>query len=177
MEFVCPDPNATVRAANVKATLDAFKLIPRVGRELVTRHQLSLDDLTPEKFVPVQRWLDALKEIQATVGANVLRQVGAGIVENADFPPVFDSVEAVLLALDTIYYLNHRGDVGHYRPQQQEDKSVVIRCETPYPRQFELGLVEGICRNKKRAGATYVVEFADGPPNANLTCTLTVRRR
>lgn len=60
MEFRCPDPMATVRAANVKATLDAFKLVPDVGRRLIERYQLKLDDLRPDKTVPCRigltRW-------------------------------------------------------------------------------------------------------------------------
>src|SRR5580658_5385867 len=108
MEFRCPDPNATVRAANVRATLDAFKLVPSMGNRLVEKHRLPPDDLRPNNLVPVQRWLDALAEIQSVIGNEVVRGMGAAIIENADFPPQFNSVESVLLALDDIYHLNHR---------------------------------------------------------------------
>src|SRR5438067_3384954 len=121
MEFVCDDPSAMVRAANVRATLDAFKLLPSLGQRLVDRHQLNLDDLRPEKFVPVQRWLDMLKDIQAEIGPNVVRRVGAQIIENAEFPPTFPTVESILEALDAIYYLNHVGKVGHYRVSRRKD--------------------------------------------------------
>jgi hypothetical protein len=80
MEFRCPDPSATVRAANVKATLDAFKLVPSVGNRLIEKHKLRLDDLRPDNLVPVQRWLDALAEIQSVIGHEVLRSVGAAII-------------------------------------------------------------------------------------------------
>jgi hypothetical protein len=176
MEFFCPDPRATVRAANVRATLDAFFLVPAVGERLIARHRLDVTDLTPDKFVPVQRWLDALKEIQETVGNGVVRHVGTRIIENADFPPHLANVETILAQLDDIYRLNHRGDVGRYVCERVDDQ-FVIRCETPYPRHFEWGLVEGICRNTKRSDGRYVVTFTDGPTQGPLTCTLTVRRR
>jgi hypothetical protein len=178
MEFVCPDPNAIVRAANVRATLDAFRLVPSVGKRIVEGHQLNLADLRPDNFVPVQRWLDMLKDIQLEVGTGVVQEVGARIIENAEFPPHFDTVEAVLLALDDIYHLNHRGEVGHYVASRRGDGAVVVRCETPYPRHFERGLVEGICRNARVArGHAYQVDYDDGPLHGSLTCTLTVRRR
>jgi len=177
MEFKCPDPTATVRAANVRATLDAFRLLPSLGKRIVERHQLNVSDLRPENFVLVQRWLDALKDIQTEVGGGVVREVGARIIENAHFPPELDRVETVLQALDEIYHMNHKGEVGHYRTSRLADGSIVVRCETPYPRQFERGLIEGICRNKLSKGRNYRIDYADGPPGGELTCTLTVRVR
>ncbi len=176
MEFICPDPNAMVRAANVRATLDAFRISPSLGRQIVERHSVALQDLTADKLIPVQRWLNALREIQDEVGPTVVRQVGAHVVENAAFPPNFSTVEAVLDALDTIYYLNHVGDVGHYYTARRANGVIVVRCETPYPRQFERGLIEGICRRMGGASPP-LVEYKEGPPFGNLTCTLTVSRR
>jgi hypothetical protein len=174
MEFICSDPRAVVRAANVRATLDAFSLVPSMGKRIIANHRLRLDDLRPDNFVPVQSWLDALKEIQQTVGVGIVREVGTRIIENADFPPEFSSVEAILASLDAIYYRNHRGDVGHYHFERR-DGAMVLGCETPYPRHFEWGLVEGICRNRAAGGARYVVSFEGGPPDGDRTCTVTVR--
>jgi hypothetical protein len=177
MEFRCPDPNATVRAANVRATLDAFKLVPSMGNRLVEKHRLPPDDLRPNNLVPVQRWLDALAEIQSVIGTEVVRGVGAAIIENADFPPQFNSVESVLLALDDIYHLNHRGEVGHYVTRKLGHDCVEVHCETPYPRQFERGLIEGITRHAGLAkGSKFSVQFIEGKPAGDRTCTLIVRR-
>lgn len=175
MEFVCPDPKALVRAANVRATLDAFNLIPTVGRTILEHHALRIDDLRPDKFVPVQRWLDVLRDVQNAVGTNLVRQVGSRIIENADFPPTFATASTILEGLDEIYYLNHRGNVGHYSVKRERDGAIVIRCETPYPRYFEWGLIEGITRNKRVHDVDYTTDFADGPPGSDVTCTITVR--
>jgi hypothetical protein len=177
MEFVCPDPKATVRAANVRATLDAFRLVPTVGRKLMARHRLDVASLQPENVVLVQRWLDALKDIQDEVGTGVVREVGARIVENAELPPHFTTVESLLEALDDIYHLNHHGEVGHYRTSRKPDGSIVVRCETPYPRHFEHGLIEGFCNNAIAKGQKYLIDYVEGPPGGDLTCTMTVRRR
>lgn len=173
MEFVCEDKNALVRAANVRATLDAFSLVPHMGERLIARHALDIRDLTPEKFVPVQKWLNALKEIQEQVGLGVVRNVGTRIIEQADFPPQYDTVESILEALDTIYYLNHKGDVGHYVVTKTET-TIEVACETPYPSAFEVGLVEGICRHA-RARRKYLISSKPGLHGAKRTCTVTVR--
>lgn len=174
MEFICTDPHAMVRAANVRATLDAFSFVPSVGKRLIEKHELRLDDLTPDKFVPVQSWLDALRDIQQTVGVSVIRAVGSRIIENAEFPPQFSTVESILESLDTIYHVNHRGEVGHYRFERRAD-AFVVRCETPYPQHFEWGLIEGICRSPAARGRRHTVSFEPGPGKGDLTCTLTVR--
>src|SRR5688572_7715181 len=126
MEFRSPDPNAVVRGANVKATLDAFRVVPTLGKTLVHKY-FKPDELHEDKVVPVQRWLDALAEIREEVGEPTLREVGRHIVENADFPPQFQTVRDVLLALDEIYHLNHRGEVGHYVSSVESDGTIVVR--------------------------------------------------
>lgn len=176
MEFVSPDPNALVRAANVRATLDAFQLRPSIGQRLVEKHRLQLDDLRPDKYIPVQRWLDTLREISETVGTNLIHRVGMAIIENADFPPVFSTVDAVFENIEAIYYANHQGNVGHYYPKRHPDGTWEVRCETPYPRQFEHGAVEGVVRNSRFAGSgSYRVEYIDGPTTGDWTCTMMVR--
>ena len=174
MEFLCKDACATVRAANVRATLDAFSLVPSIGKRLIARHKLELAELTPHKFVAVQAWLDALKEIQETVGIGVVRKVGSRIIENANFPPKFNTVESILESLDSIYHMNHRGEVGHYHFERRDD-TFVVRCETPYPRHFELGLIEGICRTRALGGGRYLVSSDSGPGGSDITCTVTVK--
>lgn len=177
MEFVCRDPKATVRAANVRATLDAFRLMPDVGRRLVEKHALSVTDLKPDKFILVQRWLDILAAIQRDVGANKLRSVGWGIIESADFPPHLDDPEDVLLELDAIYRMNHRGDVGRYVVARRPDGTIEVRCETPYPRMFERGLVEGVTKSSKfRRSGTFSVDYVEAEVPGDLTCTMYVRR-
>lgn len=177
MEFICNDPTATVRAANVQATIDAFRLVPLMARRIVEKHHLNLADLRPDKFVLVQHWLDALKEIQHAVGNDKLRAVGRAIVENADFPPHFADAESMLLASDEIYQLNHRGEVGRYDVVRLPDSRIRVRCETPYPRMFEWGVIEGMTKNNKFSHpGRFQVDYEDGPLVGDLTCTIYVKR-
>jgi hypothetical protein len=175
MEFVCPDPKARVRAANVRATIDAFKLMPELGRKIIAQHGLKLEDLGADRFIPVQRWLDALKDVQSTVGPDKVRSVGRNLIDHADFPPSLNDPEGILLTLDEIHGRNHRGDVGHYGSSRTADGTIVLRCETPYPPAFEWGLVDGICRNPRATGR-YEIQYDPAAPGQTLTCTLRIRR-
>ncbi|WP_394828433.1 hypothetical protein [Pendulispora albinea] len=174
MEFSCSDPGAVVRAANVRATLDAFKLMPAIGRRIVEKHDLRISDLRPDHFIRVQHWLNALKDIQTVVGPAKLRDVGRNVVESANIP-MGEDTESILMNLDGIYYQNHRGDVGHYFSSRLPNRAIEVRCETPYPRNFEWGLIEGFCRYKATEGRRYSVEYINGPARALHTCTLIVR--
>ena len=142
---------------------------------IVAVHKLDVNDLRPDHFILVQRWLDALREIQDTLGYEKVRCVGRTIIEAGHFPPQFTDAESILLALDEIYYLNHRGNVGHYFAKRLSDGSIVVRCETPYPRTFEYGLIDGICRHP-RIGGGFIVQYDPGPIAGHVTCTLRVRR-
>ncbi|HXX66411.1 MAG TPA: hypothetical protein VEK07_04465 [Polyangiaceae bacterium] len=121
-----------VRAANVCAALDAFSFAPSIARRVIASRKLRLDDLTPDKFVPVQAWLDALEDIQRTVGVSVVRAVGSRVIQNAQFPPQYATVESILESLDTIYHMSHRGEVGHYRSSGDRMRSSYgARLRTP----------------------------------------------
>jgi hypothetical protein len=177
MDFVCKDPKALVRAANVRATIDAFKLVPNMCQRLIKKHKLSVQDLRPDKYVPVQHWLDALQEIQKEVGKEKLRAVGRGIVENANFPPHFVDAETMLMASNDIFLMNHQGNVGQYVVTRLPDGVIRVQCETPYPRMFEWGVIEGMTKNTKyQHPGKFRVDYEDGPLDGDLTCTLFIKR-
>jgi hypothetical protein len=177
MEFVCSDPDAVVRGANVKATLGAFQLAPARGREMLERHHLAVDALRPDAFVPLQPWLDALRDIQRDAGPTKVRLVGSFAVENAYIPAVFADPEALVMAVDDLHKKNHRGDVGGYTVARRPDGALEVRCETPYPRMFEWGLIGGLCNNQRfRPGGRFEVEFIEAPAGAAHSCTIVVRR-
>lgn len=177
MEFVSNDPKAMVRAANVRATLDAFQLVPSLGRKLIERHKLSVDDLRPDNFILVQSWLDALRDIQQQVGPSKVRTVGSFTVENADIPPIFPTADEMIMVINNLYHANHKGDVGDYIVTRKDSLTLEVRCETPYPRMFEWGLIEGFCKNQRfKHPGRYKVEYIEAQPAGKHTCTIMVHR-
>ena len=176
MEFIAPDPRATVRTAIVSATLAAFRLVPRVATDILERNQLGEAERRAQPWILVQRFLHALREIQDVVGPTKVRDVGRGIIEHADFPPQFSDVPSVLLGLQAIYMVNHRGNVGEYRPVRRPDGTITVTCATPYPRAFEHGLVLGIASHRGFGPTRWNVDYQDGPAGSDITCVLTVSR-
>ena len=76
-------------------------------------------------------------------------------------PPEIDNIEAALASIDVAYHMNHRiqGEVlfdpatgimkegiGHYRYQPGGDRGGVMVCETPYPSEFDRGIITGTAR-------------------------------
>ena len=174
MEYTV-DPLPKVRTGNVQSTLNAFLMARSILQKYMTQHRLELTE-NPEEFVPLQPWLNVLREIHQKVGEGSLRAVGAQIIHTANFPPMLNSVDAVLMKLDEIYRINHQGAVGRYRSRKLPDGSVEVCCETPYPRSFERGLIEGICWNKKLSnGRSYSVNYEDGLPGSSMTCKLVAK--
>lgn len=177
MEYVSRDPRATARGANVLATVRSFQLLPQAAHKFFAQEGLDFAAITPDAQLPLQKWLNILRGIATLVGAPKVRQVGALMVEVAIFPPQFGSVEDVLLALDAIYKLNVTGDAGRYDVTRVSPTTLRVECRTPFPRSFERGLVEGITRNTRLLRhERYVVEYLEGPPGDDLTCTLIVSR-
>jgi len=117
----------------------------------------------------------ALKVIGAGLGRTGTLSLKVAL-EQLGYGPCYHMAE-VLMALDTIYHLNHKGEVGHYLSSVEKDGAIVVRCETPYPRSFERGLVEGISHNPRllKPGERFQVRYTDGPPGGRLTCTLHVK--
>ena len=169
------DPTATVRGSNVHATLDAFQFLPQHVRDLLGRHRISLEDLTAERRVVVQRWLDVLQEISRNVGHAKLREVGTRVATAAAIPSSVASVDDALLGLDDIYRFNHRGRVGTYRSSRTGSNALRVECHTPYPRALERGIIEGFARHPLLTrGKRYEVSYEDGPAGSDHSCTLTV---
>lgn len=175
MEYVVKDLNAQVRAGNIRSTLDAFALVPNVLKKLMDKNGLVVDDHDLDRFVPIHPWMATLKDIGARVGDGTLQSVGRLVIDNARFPPAFDSVQSVLLRLDDIYRLNHHGDVGRYVCRPVAGDGVEVACETPYPRAFERGLIEGIARHARLTGGKhYKVDYEPGAAGSDRTCLVTV---
>ena len=57
------------------------------------------------------------------------------------------------------------------------DDVIRVQCCTPYPRMFEWGVIEGMTKNTKyQHPGRFQVDYEDGPLDADLTCTLYVKR-
>ena len=178
MEYVSHDPRAKVRAPNLLFLVESFQFAPSLVDELLAKHDMERSMFANGVYMPLQNALDLLREVEQRVGPAKLQQMGSKASQAVVFPTSLDTVEKVLLALDSIYSLHHRGDVGHYHSRALADGAIEVRCETPYPRAYEHGIIEGFTLNPSVAkGQRYLVEYVDGPVGGDLSCICTVRRR
>lgn len=124
-----------------------------------------LADIDPAKWYSQQAWLNALKQIAETVGPHTLYNIGTKIPENAKFPPGIDSIEKALESIDTAYHMNHRGGkIGNYRFKQSPDGSLYFICDSPYPCEFDRGIIEGLARKFTPEGRFLTVKHDDSAP-------------
>ena len=106
------------------------------------------------QWYPQQKWLDAFKEIAG--GSQVsLKLIGQAIIDHAKFPPI-DNTEQAFKVLDKAYKLNHKGGyIGYYKfvSFDQQKKEIVMDINTPYPEEFDKGILLSLFRRFKPTNA------------------------
>lgn len=113
----------------------------------------------------LQSLLNALKEVEETIGEMNLFLIGKSIIEGTSFPPM-DGLKNALESIDVAYHMNHRKNgkvmfdpnsgqmmegIGHYKVTKFDEASreAVMVCQTPYPSKFEEGLIVQVVRTFK----------------------------
>ncbi len=117
-----------------------------------------IDEIHPGSWYPSTAWLAAFAAIAKKVGARTLFYVGLKIPETALLPPNIVDVPTALGAIDVGYHMNHRfggrpmfdpttGEmlegIGHYALRAVDQRSGLVVVDTPYPCDFDLGIVHG----------------------------------
>jgi hypothetical protein len=108
-----------------------------------------------------QAWLDALREIDERFGTEILFNIGAEIPNNAVFPALAVDIHSAVRSIDIAYHLNHRRGghfmydaktgtmlegIGHYAHEPVGAGHILSTCMTPYPCEFDLGIVATMAR-------------------------------
>lgn len=126
----------------------AFKILEEDG----------IGDPRPGQWYSQQSFLDAFKAITQKLGPATSFNIGKSIPENAQFPPGIDSIHKALSSIDVAYHMNHRGgEIGTYKYETIGENAAKMTCNTPYPCDFEMGIVEATATKFKPPGALVVV--------------------
>jgi hypothetical protein len=158
-QFISYDPNVEVTGAGV------LSIVAALGADIspvLTLHGLA--SLKPDGWYPQQNWLNVLKAIHdRKVNAMFdLVSVGMKIPDKALFPPEINSIPSALLSLDVAYHMNHRGgEIGHYQARCIADNHIDVICDAPYPCDFDYGIIYGMVRRFRSAGAQFTVRHQD----------------
>lgn len=104
-----------------------------------------IEDPKDGRWYPLNSFLDSFDTMMQRIGPNTLSAVGRQIVAQAPFPPEITTPAAALSALDSSYQGEHQGgEVGHYHFVSKTDRSGVMISTTPYPENFDRGLIRAL---------------------------------
>lgn len=94
-------------------------------------------------WYPLAEYLDTLEAIEAAVGSSVLHRIGMQIPIVIDGDVDASHPRAVLRELDESYASVHRGQhAGGFEFRQLDVSSGVVRSTTPYPDEFDRGILD-----------------------------------
>lgn len=166
MEFVPFEKGIEVNGRTVWSIVDGFGEFKLLGSQFVLEEgigRLTKDgeyELELDGWYPQDAFLRAFQRA-STVGALVLRDIGATIPRNAEFPQWVKDIHDGIRSIDIAYHMNHRLNgremldretgamtegIGHYGYEPVGDRRIMSRCENPYPCSFDHGLLAAMAR-------------------------------
>ena len=159
-EYEALDPEVEVNGQTIRSVVEAFPPTLRDrGEQILARNGIEAPE--EDEWYPQQAWLDAFTELRERVGTATLTQIGKEIPRNADWPPDTETIVDGVESIDTAYNMNHRGgEIGSYEVERVGPETIAVRCDTPYPCPFDLGIVKSV-----------VDEFGDRPTSVRETST------
>lgn len=152
-----------------------------------------LINIQPDGWYSQQKWLNAFKQIAEKIGSGTLFLIGKSIPDNAVFPPEIDSIVKALSAIDVAYHMNHRIDgkvmfdpatgkkaegIGHYSFMQESERKGIMKCNNPYPSDFDRGIIEQMAKRFAPSSSLVFVELDEtsgSRKKGGETCTYRVR--
>ncbi len=117
-----------------------------VGKQISSKlGEYGLEDIEPDEWYPLEIPLAMLYDMRDEYGDIRMRNMGQNVPQHVEFPPELSDVDNALRAIDTAYHQNHRGDdIGFYEFQVEDSREGIVICETPYPCEFDKGLIMGV---------------------------------
>lgn len=126
---------------------------------------------------PRENWLNALGEISSKLTSSSLYSMGAIISGKTKLPSKIDDLDKALAAIDVLYHLNHMrngkplfdlatgsmaGGIGHYHYEMlNAGNNAKIICSTPYPCDFDKGIVVGLARRFRNEQAAIEIHHEE----------------
>lgn len=157
------DPMAEINGETIRVMLAAFQL-PRHGEHIMRKHGLPAEP-TLGNWYSMQAWLNVLGELEATYGEQTVYAAGLQVVHHSLWPPTVRTLAEALQMLEAVRQVNMRGlSIGYYAVEQQGPQAVRVICFNPSPASFDHGLLTGLARKFKPAGAVRVRVIKEESP-------------
>lgn len=132
-----------------------------VGLELLRRE--GIDPNADVRWHPWQSWLNVFRTISERLGPDTLYSIGHRVPYVVEFPAnEMRDVPTALRAINVAYHNAHRnGDIGCYEFIENGDGSCLIRCNNPYPCDFDFGIIQSLV-DRFRGSLLYSVHHVSG---------------
>ncbi|WNG29329.1 hypothetical protein F0U62_39055 [Cystobacter fuscus] len=128
----------------VNALIDSGEAVRPEVKRIMAAHGFTATTIQP--WYPLPDFLRCLEDIQTHVGRFSLRAIGQQLPRYTVFPPHITSFETALILVDEAYRMNHRGpgNIGGYHHEPVDGHAARMRCDNPYPCEFDQGLLEAL---------------------------------
>ncbi len=158
--FEASSPAVEVDGRTVLSVISGM-MIRSVGIELLRREGIL--EAKIESWFSQQAWLNVFRAISERLGPDTLYSIGYRIPTSATFPDHrMKDVATALESIDIAYHNAHRnGEIGCYEYKQIMDGTYQIRCNNPYPCDFDLGIISSLVE-RFRGSQIYAVSHVPG---------------
>jgi hypothetical protein len=183
-EFKSFEDGIEVNGQTVISLVNGMGKFQDMGNEILAKNNIF--NVKPDGSYKQQDWLNAFKTIASEIGESTLFAIGKVIPENAQFPPGVDNIEKGLGIIDVAYHMNHikngivmfdpsNGNmldgIGHYKVISFENNKAVMECNTPYPSEFDRGIITCIARKFEQLAEVTVDNSKQNKKQGNETST------
>lgn len=143
-EYVAFDTNTEVFGRAVNTIWAAL------GKEILpVLEKYGLATIDPDKWYNQQTVLDLLADLARRKTARTtvdFIMIGMKSTEYALFPPHIKTIPDIMLAMDTAYKMNHRGEAGGWQCTILGERKIEMVTDTPYPDDISYGSLYGFAR-------------------------------
>lgn len=155
-QFVGFDPNVLVSGQSMMIIIQAMgkRVCP-----LLKKH--GMENIQPDLWYPQQPYLDFFREIALGDFRSVLISIGMLVPTLMYWPENVQTIIQALFFIDEVYQMNHKGGtIGSYQAVQTRERQIEMRCENPYPCDFDYGLIYGAAKLYQPADEHILVTHA-----------------
>jgi len=173
--FKAINPDVEVNGQTVLSLVNGLGSFKSTGLRILDTH--GIRNIKDDEWYCQQDWLNAFKYINEKIGAGSLFMIGKSIPANTNIPPkvqsIITNVYRALAATDYIYHMNHRlngkilfdpatgkmsDGIGNYHYKRFGEKHIEIKCDNPYPCDFDKGIITQMANMFKPDNAYMIIE-------------------
>jgi hypothetical protein len=195
MQIKSFEPGIEVFGPGASAWVEAFKLFPSVVLKRLVSHGIAAYRngeiyIDRTAWYPLENWLAAFQDIADSLGPRALFQVGQNAPSFVVLPPTMTDIHSCMAGVNIGYHMNHRKNgrpmfdpeqgtllagIGDYGcTTVPGERRMIIRCDTPYPCDFDRGILLGFARRFEKTAEIEHMETAPCRKKGKDSCTYMV---